>query len=250
MIPESHPCPYATSSSGVCAEPLQPASASSVLSGSIPMLILIGAVAIALAIAAIIMRKKRIRLLSKQSIIIVGLLLALITGAVIAVNYFAYPHFAPRLAVTQSYGTGHITITFRNDTPYSEAQRVLSKLGLANTRDTFMQPSVTIVIPVSVEHSSIADLNAFNVTIDQLKRTAGVKRVEGSTVYFDPTLSETAARKILSQLNISIAPSAKFQKDYQTEVTVPTGQEPKYINDLLRESSVNQASEPVATTNR
>jgi len=154
---------------------------------------------------------------------------------------------------SKSHNTGRVLISFKDGTSYQQAQEVLNRHKLTNTRSDFMQLYITVNSPVNIQSSSISELNTFYATLDKIKQSRGVSRLSNDnthvSVYFDPTVDEATARQILTSHNLTVPSGASFRRSYEADVEVPVGQEPRYINALYGETSVSLARESIITTN-
>lgn len=186
---------------------------------------------------------------TRKALFLLGFILVVaLTFFIIAVsrpNLFPVP---PNRSIPASYGTGKLRIIFRDGTNYDQAKSMLAKLSLVNTNSEFMVLYVLVKNPVNVQSSPIIDLNNFAAKLQKLSEDPRVEHYTygGGGVYinFKPTTKEEDARQILSKHNFEIYPGTNFNKSYEAEVTVPTGQEPMYIQQLLAYKIVRSASEP------
>lgn len=183
----------------------------------------------------------------KTYMILIGFsLLVLVIGLIGAYAWMGRAHDGSTFSKpTRSYGTGRIVITFKKGTSYQTAEKVLSELKLTNAKPDFMELHINIDIPVSVQSSPVSELNKFYAKIDSLKQMAEVDHFSSPTVYFKPTISESVANRLILNQGLNTAKNSSFEMSYVAEVNIRAGTEPKIIEQLSHEPSVQKAAEPV-----
>lgn len=147
-----------------------------------------------------------------------------------------------------SYNSGQVDITFKQGTSYTNAQAVLAKHNLININQAFMQPYATINVPVNIQDSPISELNAFYAKVDLLKHDTNVDHMTTWTVYFKQNTSLQTARETISKYGLSVASNGSLTMSTTARVSVPPGTEPNVITQLIKEASVQSASEPHTVT--